>query len=404
MALGGTNTADVRNPLDGLFGNPAGLSSIERTKIDLSAVAGFLHSSFDNRANDRATLHDEGLLGSAAIAVPVGPFRFGLGVNPDIALRDRWHYRDTPGGADGATTYGRQPQESEIILLRTALGASWQVTPQFAVGASVGLLYNKNQLKTSYAFQSQPVLRTVKTLLDMETEGYGWNVQAGMLWKPLETLQLGLSYTTQAKIGSDGRATGNAGVQLNNLGLGAARPDFAYDAEVTNVFPQQFSFGVAWRATPKLTVSAQLDWINWQNAFDTLEVRLRNGNNRDLNGLVGSDKLDDNIPLDWKDQFVIRAGVEYHLNDQWSLRAGYSYGRNPIPARTLMPLTAAIMEHTVSAGLGFKQGPVSVDLAYQWQIPNSEHTGQSDIAAGEYADSTIRVSTQWVGLTTSVEF
>jgi long-chain fatty acid transport protein len=404
MALGGTSTAEVRNPVDALFGNPATLSSIAHTTIDLSLNAGFLRGSFDNRDNDHFMIRDEGLLGSLAVAIPVGPVRFGFGVNPDIALRDRWRYRDTPGGADGATTYGMRAQESEIILLRTALGASWQVTPQFSVGASVGLLYNKNQLNAPYIFQSQPVLRSVKTLLDLDTDGYGWNVQVGMVWKPVEALQIGLSYASQAKIVTDGRASGNADVQLTNLGLGAARSDFAYDAEVTNVFPQQVSLGLAWHATPKLTLSAQLDWINWQDSFDTLEVRLRNGNNRDLNGLVGSDKLDDDIPLDWRDQFVIRAGVEYGIDDHWTLRAGYAYGRNPVPARTLTPLTAAIMEHTLCAGVGFRQGRVSVDLAYQWQIPNSVDVGESDLAAGEYADSTVRVSTQWVGLTTSLEF
>jgi len=62
------------------------------------------------------------------------------------------------------------------------------------------------------------------------------------------------------------------------------------------------------------------------------------------------------------------------------------------------------MEHTLSAGVGFKRGRVSVDLAYQWQIPNSVSTGDSDLASGEYADSTIRVDTQWIGLTTSVAF
>jgi long-chain fatty acid transport protein len=225
-----------------------------------------------------------------------------------------------------------------------------------------------------------------------------------MLWKPIESFQLGLSYTSQAKIDSEGRAHGDAGVQLTNLGLGAARHDFAYDAEVTNVFPQQIALGLAWKPVAKLTVSAQVDWINWQNSFDKLEVRLRHGNNRDLNGLVASDKLDDDIPLDWKDQFVFRAGVEYQIDEHWALRAGYAYGRNPIPTRTLLPLTAAIMEHTISAGVGFRTGGVVVDLAYQWQIPNSEHIGESDLAAGEYSDSTIRVGTQWVGLTTSLEF
>ena len=404
LALGGTSTADARNPLDAMASNPATMANLDRATLDLNADVGFIHGTFDNRANDHVGLHENGFIGSGAIVIPFGTIRLGFGIDPQMAMRDRWRYRDTPGGANGITTYGVRPQSSEIILLRSALGLSWQPVPQFSIGASVGLLYNKNELQAPYVFQSQPVLRGVKTLLDLDTDGYGGNVQAGMLWTPLKALQIGVSYTSQSKIVTNGRATGNADVQLANLGLGAARSDFAYDAEVTNVFPQQVSFGIALHATSKLTLSTQLDWINWANSFDTLEVRLRNGNNKDLNGLVRSDRLDDDIPLDWRDQFVIRAGIEYTLGEHWTLRAGYSYGRNPVPSATLTPLTAAIMEHTVSAGFGYKRGRYGVDLAYEWQIPNTVGISDSALASGEYSDSSIRVSAQTIGLTATVEF
>lgn len=90
--------------------------------------------------------------------------------------------------------------------------------------------------------------------------------------------------------------------------------------------------------------------------------------------LVASDRLDNNIPLDSRDQFVARAGVEYSIGDHWSLRAGYSYGRNPAHARTLTPLTA---------GIGFKMEHVSVDLTYQYQIPNTVDIHESGLAAGD---------------------
>lgn len=402
--MGGTSTAESPSPLDGLFSNPATLGFVDKTTIELNGNAGFLRGKFRNRANGDGKLSEDGLAGSAAIAVPLGPVRFGLGVNPDMAMRDTWRYRDTPGGADGFTTYGDRDNESEILLLRTAFGVSWKINEQFAVGASVGLLYNENRLKTPYIFQSQPVLRGVKTLLDLDTDGYGWNVEAGMTWRPVEAFSMGLSYRSQSKIVTDGRASGNAGVQLTNLGLGAARHDFDYDAEVTNVFPQQVSLGFAVRPTSHLTLVGQVDWVNWQNSFDTLEVRLRSGNNRDLNGLVASDRLNDDIPLDWRDQFVARAGVEYKFDDRWAIRAGYSYGRNPVPARTLTPLTAAIMEHMVSAGVGYKTERFSIDLAYQWQVPNTVDIHESGLASGEYSDSSIRVGAHLIGVTTSVAF
>lgn len=404
MSMGGTTTAESPSPLDGLFSNPATLGYVDKTTIEVEGLAGFLRGKFDNRANNGSRLSDDGFAGAAAISVPVGPVRFALGINPDMAMRDQWRYRDTPGGADGFTTYGVRDNESSILLLRTALGVSWKINDQFAIGASVGLLYNENRLKTPYVFQSHPVLRSVKTLLDLDTDGYGVNVEAGMTWRPVEAFSMGLSYRSQSKIVTDGHASGNAGVQLTNIGLGAAQHDFSYDAEVTNVFPQQWSLGAAFRPMSRLTLTAQLDWINWENSFDTLEVRLKKGNNQDLNGLVASDRLNDDIPLDWRDQFVIRTGIEYNIDDHWALRAGYSYGRNPVPARTLNPLTAAIMEHTITAGVGYKTERFSVDLAYQWQIPNTVDIHESALAAGEYSDSSIKVGAHLIGISTSVNF
>ena len=133
-------------------------------------------------------------------------------------------------------------------------------------------------------------------------------------------------------------------------------------------------------------------------------MRLRKGNNADLNGLTGTRRLEDDIPLHWRDQYAGRLGIEQTLGEHWSLRAGYSYGNNPVPSGTLSPLTAAITEHTLTAGAGYRAGRVQVDAAVQWQLPATGRTRRSDLAGGEYSDSSTEVSVEWIGLTTRVDF
>lgn len=403
-AMAGAGAAVADDPQSALFDNPAALSDIDRLAMQLGVDAGFAQGRFSNRTNRDAHFDQSGVIGGFAASIPAGPIHFGVGINPDIAVRNNWRYRDTPGGADGTTTYGQQPQESEIALLRSAVGASWQINPQLSLGANVGLLYNENRLHAPYVFQTQRTLRGAKTLLNLETDGFGWNAQGGLRWRPVKEVALSLSYTSESTIKTHGTATGNAGVQFRNLGLGAARPDFQYDADVTNVFPQQLSAGVEWKAAKRTTLSAQIDWINWSDAFETLPVRLSEGNNKDLNNLLGSRRLNDDIPIRWRDQYVARIGFEQGLDDHWTLRAGYSYGNNPVPPGTLTPLTAAITEHTVTAGVGYRQGRLRVDAAYQWELPATGDVRQSDLAAGEYSDSSTRVSVQWLGVTTEVDF
>jgi long-chain fatty acid transport protein len=405
MGLGGAETAAAQSPLEAISANPAALGEIAKPAADLGVVAGIVDGDFHNRANrDGASLSNAGALPNGAVSIPAGPLRFGLGVYAMSMLEANWTYRDAPGGLDGATTYGDRTQKSEILLLRIPLGVAWKVNDQLDIGGSFSLLYNKNELNAPYIFQSQPVLRGAKTLLDLQTDGFGWNFQAGVLWKPLSNLRFGLSYITEARVHTYGTATGNANVQLKNIGLGAARSDFAYDAEVTNVFPQTVSAGLVWQPVSRLSVDGQVDWLNWQDAFHTLGVHLKNGSNADLNGLVGANRLDDTIPLDWRNQFVFRIGLEYELATDWTVRTGYSYAPNPVPGTTLTPLTAAIAEHTIGAGIGYHHGPYKLDLGWQWALPTEAHAGRSDLLSGEYSNSSVKVTSNWLAMTAGVEF
>lgn len=404
-ALGGADVAGSGSAVDGLAHNPATLSNIRGPVLEIGAAYGIAHGEFSNRANDGVQMNTDGAVPHGAFARSFGPLSFGLGVVADSALRADWRFRDAPGGLDGATSYGFRAHSAEIALLRFALGASYQLTPQLSLGASVGLLYNRNRLEAPYIFQSQPQLAGAKTQLDLETEGWGWGGQLGALWKPVSTLQLGLTYRLPSRLKTGGRAFADTSQQLKNLGVDAGNTAATFDAEVTNEFPQSFSAGLAWQVTPRLAIIGQVDWINWADAFDTLEVRLRHVDNELYRELAaGKSNLDDDVPLRWRDQWVFRIGTEWMLDEHWTLRAGYRYGRNPIPAETLTPMNAAITEQVVSAGLGAKWGRTSFDFAWQWALPQSETVSKSDLLGGEYNHSDVKVGIHWLTLTTTYEF
>src|SRR6185295_18979216 len=118
-------------------------------------------------------------------------------------------------------------------------------------------------------------------------------------------------YNTPSSVHSEGNASGNASAQLASLGgaFAGVRPDFKYDAEVFNKFPQMVSAGASWQAHPRLRLAAQIDWVDWSSSFDNLHVKIKNGNNTDLNTFVGSKSADDYIPLEWRDSIVYRFGL-----------------------------------------------------------------------------------------------
>lgn len=404
-ALGGADVAWAEDPLGAMAANPAGLGFLKSTTLNLSLTAVTASGEFTNLANDNGRLSsDPGFLPDGAFGIRLGssPLILGIGVIPDSALSADWRYTDTPGGV-GGTSYGVQRHKSEILVLRSAVGLGLSLGPHVALGATVGLVYNQNTLQAPYIFQSQPTLKGLKTLLDLNTSGFGVNGSVGLLVRPHESLQLGLTYKSPTTVHSSGHASGNLGAQLDTLGL-PLRRDFRYDAEVVTTFPQMVTGGVSWRPHSRWRLTLQADWINWANAFDELPITLTRGNNADVNALVGSDSLKDVAPLRWHDRFVYRVGLEYAVTDHVRLRAGYAYGKSPVPDSTLTPLTAVIMEHTVTAGMGYGWGRYQFDLAYQLDIPKERRVGVSGLQAGEYSNSRTEVLLNWVAITASIRF
>ncbi len=409
MGMGGTEVATPGSGLGALAINPAGLSLLSAPEADAGFEGASAYGDFHSRNGSGGTLAtgmDFGPEGAIAVPVPSTPFTVGVGVIPQMGLSARWNFPDPPGGLGGTTSYGYQRDNSEIEVVRVALGASAAITRQLSIGGGLGLNYNENLLQTPYIFQSQPVLRGFKTLLNLATSGWGANGMAGILYKVSDTVSLGLSYQSETTIKTRGFAEADAGAQLKALGPGFASVgrDLNYNAEVDNTFPQIVSGGIAWKFKPGWEASAELDWTGWSGAFNSLPVRLSRGTNAQVNALVGSNSLVDNIPLGWKDSFTYRFGIEDAVTRNLFLRAGYAYMTSTVPTETLTPLTAAIPENMVSLGAGYRWRWLQVDLAYQWEIPISRHVGNSELLDGEYSDSNVRVGVQWIALTTTIRF
>jgi len=408
-AMGGAVVAIPDDSLSSLASNPAGLSLLTGVEADAGLLGASAYGRFDSKTGQGGTLSSEidaAPQGSIALPISHTPFAIGLGVIPQAGLAAHWNYPDPPGGLGGTASYGRQADNSEIEEIRFALGVSAAITSRLSIGASVGLDYNQNVLQAPYILQTQPVLRGFKTLLDLSTSGWGVNGAAGILYRPTDTVSLGLSYQSPTSIKTYGQATGHSNAQLDALGpafAGVGR-DFHYNAEVDNTFPQMVSGGVAWKFLPGWDASAQIDWTNWSNAFSTLPIKLTHGSNAQVNAFAGTNVLQDNVPLDWRDSFTYRIGIERAITPAFFLRCGYSFSKSPVPDYTLTPLTAAIPENTLSAGAGYRWKWLEINLAYEWDIPATQHVGRSALLDGEYSNSTVTTAIQWVGMTTSVRF
>jgi long-chain fatty acid transport protein len=412
MAMGGADVAWANNPLAAMGENPAALAFLPAAQIDLGAVLGIAQGTFNKPGVSSGNLSSspEGAP-EGAFGLPLGklPITLGLSFVPSSGLLADWHYVDPPGGLGGKTSYGYQEDKSEIILLRSAFGAGVKINEELSFGASIGLLYNENRLEGPYIFQNlQPGAggpqnsgyNGAKTLLNLHTTGFGFDAQTGLIYRATTNLQFGLSYESESRVDTTGTASGDPSTQF---GKPQGTLPFRYDANVRNIFPQDINLGASWKFLPDWRLALQVDWIDWADAFHTLPVSLSNGNNATVNSVLGS-SFKDLIPLNWRNEFVYRAGLEYNLTKDLVLRGGYSFGTSPVPDSTLTPLTAAIMENTITAGIGYKWQHFHFDLAYQYSFPAEQDIVTSGLRAGEYSNSSTEVSMHVIALTTSYHF
>src|SRR5579864_1468198 len=229
QALGGIYVTSSDDALDALAANPAGLTSLSGRTLDLSVSLILPRGSFSNSVNNSAHLSQTpGALPYGAFGMPIrhSRFSFGVGFAPDLMSVGNWHYVDAPGVA--GATYGLQQQKSAILAGRAMAGMGVVINPKLSLGFTVGADYNSNTLDAPYVFQQQPVLQGLKTLLDLQTTGYGWNGSVGAVIRPSRAVELGFAWKSSTTILSHGTASGDAYAQFTALGLGGVPSSFNY--------------------------------------------------------------------------------------------------------------------------------------------------------------------------------
>lgn len=399
MGVGGAATAWSRDGLTTMSQNTAALADVTGFEFRLGGTLAYANGGFYQRGEKLGSLADTwGVLPDVAMTMTLSD-AVGIGISliSDTTRMAKWNIADTPGALAGAQ-YSQAQHDSEILNVRAAVGIGVDLGGGVSLGASVGGVYTRNELRTPYIFQSNG-LAGAKTYLDLETEGFGVNGDLGLQWKVNDKLTVGLSYRTPTSFNTSGEAKGELGAQLNALGIFGADETYQYDADIETELPQRVSAGFAADVTDRWRMMGQVDWVNWSAAYSQLDVNLSNGTNAVVNGLVGSTDLRDRIALRWKDQFVFRLGTEVDVTEKLMLRFGYVYGKSPVPGDTLLPMTAAISEHTLACGLGWQVGAMSVDLAYQYDLPISQSGSGGSITGPEYKDTRVSLNAHWVGLT-----
>lgn len=454
MGRGGTTIAVFDNP-QLMMSNPGGLSFLKRSMLDanFSLMVPALH--FQNNINDLNGNRNYYPLPSLSYVNRndskwtwgVGFFTSG-GMGADFNMNHAL-FRDQSGN------YIPQKYHSMLAVMQGGPSVAYKFSPAFSIGLSAHLVYSMMEFQMPYSL-SPSVLKGVANPSNGMTfgqmfaappsqGGFGYNEvtaaanmkdlssltfsgRIGIAYKPNDEFSFGITYSLPTDLKyKNGKATMNmtaqfqdalakaiAGYMAQNPGASqqdaqtAVMQQFSqmgidmqkgmiaqYDMEADLKLPQSIGVGMAVNATKALHFAFDGSWYNWANAFDQMKLSMTNGNNVNINKMMGNDgSFNINFPLEWKNTIVLKFGTEYDINQKFTVRGGYVYGSNPVPDRTVFPVFPAIVEN--HATLGFSYAiiePLKVNVAVEHAFKNKQRATNPSLIATEYNSSSSQLST-----------
>ena len=274
------------------------------------------------------------------------------------------------------------PDESEALVGRLIFPLAYAVSDNLTIGGSLDLVYARLTLKqlmpravledmltpgrqTLGSARVDPV--TADQLANInyahfdldKLDNSGLGGQIGFTYRATDRLTIGASYQFETRMGD---LEGNSNL---NVGIGANYTTVPGKGQIEDAqWPSTFKIGLAYQATDELKLVTDIKQYQWSDVLDTFKIRFR----PDSGGFVDVD-----MTQKWDDLTVYSVGGEYILDSDIKLRAGFNYGKNPVPSRYLQHLGEAITEKHLMLGVGFKAGKNGqLDLAYTHTFENED--------------------------------
>lgn len=304
--------------------NPATMSQMGEQKTSVNAMALALEMEYADNSNDPA--QDS----TADTFMPtIGVFHvqqltkdIHLGLNFGIVGGSSVEYGDEWAGA-------RLLDSALMSALQINPSLSYKITDKLSVGVGAQVSYGLIKVSTS----------TLET--DVATDwAYGFNV--GTLYQE-KNWSLGLSYRSKLDHKFD--------VDINVIDNNAQAAEIGTSILVPAIVDMSGRVSI----NEQLSLLASVQFHQWSEFEDTPI-------NTDI------DKLENlGIERDWDDVWHYAIGTEYTLNNDWTLKAGFSYETSPQddPSKQWVDLPAG-EQFRYSVGASTQWGDRTVDVFYEY--------------------------------------
>lgn len=372
-SMGGVGVAYAQDSLS-IASNPAAMADIDMNTMRID-VGGDLFQPPRAVIHDSATLPANAQSGMNLFLIPNmgGAFKFnrnitlgmavvgaGLGTRYDQTVRDANGVdvcHDGNPSTNGNNFFNFNCNASNtlgIMMMQMQMlpSIAYKLNKQNYLGASLAIGI---QSFRAYGLQAFDTLGFSATNGNLTNKGNSWSYGAGIRLGGLhkffdDRLNFGWNYSSRVYM--------TRFRKYNNLFAEAGTFDI----------PDNYAIGIAYKYTPKLTVAADIQQINFHHVKS---VGNPGPNPADPNNFFppGYDVLgkSNGLGFGWTNQTVYKLGFNYDYSDTWSVRSGVNYGKSPIPKDQVLfnMLAPATPEWHLTLGGSYRPSP-SVEWSFSY--------------------------------------
>lgn len=297
------------------FNNPAGLVRIHNQQLVAggSAIVTHFHFTGTIKTLSTASANTEG---GGFNFVPFGHYAapinenvvFGLSIVVPFGLKTNY-------GDDTATKYSAMLSSIKVIDYAPALGIA--LNEHFSIGLGADIQHMNGQFSQELGNPASPVLDTYSKN-EGSDRAYGYHF--GLLYSFNEYTRLGLSYHSKVAHHLKGNSTFTGA--LANSAEGGTQSSNTLTTNIT--LPPITTMSLFHAVNSAWDVLASVSYLQWNSVQHIL-----------LNNVAGIDDYGNAIlmPVDikagFRNSWNYSIGTNYHVNENWLIRAGAGFDQTP---------------------------------------------------------------------------
>lgn len=332
-----------------VFGNPAGMTELDRSQVLVGLQATYGKVEFDQN-NDTTVPGGNG--GNASGLIPGGG-AYGVHVVSDRFRLGLWHGSyfagDLKYDSDWSGRY--YVTKDQLITLGAGVNAAYKINDWLSVGGGPFALYGDLDMAGKINNVEPRAGDGDYHVSDTEV---GFGGMAGIMLRPFAGTRFGLSYISPVKLDfKDVLATSNLGPGMAAIVDRLQASQHKLDLGLT--IPQQIMFSGYHQLTPNLAVMGNLVWQDWSE-FGKVDV-----------GINGPTDNSATTNLNYDDTWGVALGMQYQVAPGWLWSLGGGVSTSPMSKSERTPTLPLDAQYRIATGIQHDLTEnVTIGVAYEF--------------------------------------